>query len=78
MWRRRFGAIQSIPEVTTTQDDMILYFGPETMMPLASALAAVTGGILIAWRRLRDFWNAGLDRIRRRPEAVRPRRPPHH
>jgi len=36
----------------------MLYFGPETLMPLASALAAAVGAILMFWRR-------GLALIRR-------------
>lgn len=30
----------------------MLYVGPEVMMPLASVLAAVTGVLLLVWRRL--------------------------
>ncbi len=30
---------------------MLLYFGPEVMMPLASAAAAALGAILMFWRR---------------------------
>ena len=50
----------------------MLYFGPETMMPLASVLAAVTGGILIAWRRIRSAAKGLRDRIRqrRRPQPT--------
>lgn len=29
-----------------------MYVGPETIMPLASALAAVTGVLLIFWRKV--------------------------
>ncbi len=28
-----------------------MYLGPETIMPLASAIAAVTGALLLFWRR---------------------------
>jgi hypothetical protein len=39
---------------------MILYIGPETMLPLASALAAIAGVLLIFWQRfvglLCKFW----------------------
>lgn len=28
-----------------------MYIGPETMMPLASALALITGVLLMVWRR---------------------------
>jgi hypothetical protein len=30
---------------------VILYIGPETMLPLASALAAIVGFLLIVWRQ---------------------------
>lgn len=45
-----------------------MYFGPETMMPLASAAAAVGGMLLIFWRRLVGWarmtvrWVKGLRR----------------
>ncbi|MBW3534259.1 MAG: hypothetical protein KY453_03415 [Gemmatimonadetes bacterium] len=29
----------------------MLYFGPETIMPLASAAAAAVGAVLMFWRR---------------------------
>jgi hypothetical protein len=39
---------------------MMLYLGPETMLPLASTLAAVGGVLLIFWQRLvglvRKLW----------------------
>ena len=34
----------------------MLYFGPETYMPLASAVAAVVGVALTFWRRLVGFF----------------------
>lgn len=30
----------------------MLYFGPETYMPLASAFAAIAGILLMFWRRM--------------------------
>lgn len=33
----------------------MLYFGPETYLPLASIIAAGVGGILTFWRRLVGF-----------------------
>lgn len=33
----------------------MLYFGPETIMPLASALAVVAGVVLMFWRRTVGF-----------------------
>jgi len=39
---------------------MMLYIGPETMLPLASALAAIGGVLLIFWQRflglVRKLW----------------------
>ena len=39
---------------------LILYIGPESMLPLASALAAIGGVLLIFWQRfiglLRKLW----------------------
>ena len=32
-----------------------MYFGPETMMPLASAAAAIGGVLLLFWNRLKGF-----------------------
>ena len=29
-----------------------MYIGPETLMPLATALAAITGVLLMFWRRV--------------------------
>jgi undecaprenyl pyrophosphate phosphatase UppP len=39
---------------------VMLYIGPETMLPLVSALAAIAGVLLMFWHRfvglLRKFW----------------------
>jgi hypothetical protein len=39
---------------------MMLYIGPETMLPLASALAAIGGVLLMFWQQfvglIRRFW----------------------
>jgi hypothetical protein len=35
-----------------------MYIGPEVMMPLASALAAITGVLLMFWRRVVTFARA--------------------
>jgi len=43
---------------------VILYIGPETMLPLASALAAIGGVLLLFWHRfiglIRKFWRIVL------------------
>jgi hypothetical protein len=43
----------------------MLYIGPETLMPLASAIAAVAGVILMFWRRTVAFVRSGLSKVRR-------------
>ncbi len=32
-----------------------MYIGPETLMPLASVLAAITGIVLMFWRKVAGF-----------------------
>ena len=44
----------------------MLYFGPEAMMPLASALAAGAGALLIAGRRTVQISRNGAVRLRNR------------
>jgi hypothetical protein len=36
-----------------------MYVGPETLMPLASALAAIAGALLLFWRRTVGAVRAG-------------------
>lgn len=38
----------------------MLYLGPETLVPVASALAAVGGFLLMTWRRVVGVFRAGL------------------
>ena len=55
----------------------MLYFGPELMMPLASAAAAAAGAILMFWRRFVGGVKAlarGVMRLfRKREEPPAPR-----
>lgn len=41
-----------------------MYVGPETLMPLASALAAIAGAVMLFWRRTAEL-------ARRAAHAVR-------
>lgn len=43
---------------------LLLYFGPETTMPLASALAAAVGVGLIVWGRVFGFTRTTIRKIR--------------
>jgi hypothetical protein len=42
-----------------------MYIGPDTLMPLASALAAVVGFLLMFWRKTVAVVRMGLSRIGR-------------
>lgn len=42
-----------------------MYLGPETIVPLASILAAVGGVLLMFWRRTVAFVRSGLRSLRR-------------
>lgn len=33
---------------------LILYLGPEVLMPIASVVAAIGGALLMFWNRIRD------------------------
>ena len=45
----------------------MLYFGPETYMPLASAVAAGVGIVLAFWRRLVGLTRRAFSRRARHP-----------
>lgn len=42
-----------------------MYLGPETIMPLASALAAITGALLLFWRRTVIIVRSGVELVAR-------------
>ncbi len=50
---------------------LLAYVGPDTMLPVASVLAAIAGALLFCWR-----WIVGLFRkvfgLGRKPAAKRP------
>ena len=48
------------------------YLGPETLMPLASVLAAIAGFFLIFWRLIVKFFKTMYRKIRGLPEEVPP------
>lgn len=48
------------------------YLGPETLMPLASLLAAVAGFFLIFWRLIVRLVKTAYRKIRGLPEEVPP------
>jgi hypothetical protein len=48
------------------------YLGPETLMPLASILAAIAGFFLMFWRVIVKFIKATYRKIRGLPEDVPP------
>ena len=42
----------------------MLYFGPEVIMPLSSAVAAVAGVLLIFWHRLIGYGRRAVQGVR--------------
>ena len=42
-----------------------MYIGPETLMPLASAVAAVMGVLLMFWRRVVGAVRSGVNTLSR-------------
>lgn len=40
-----------------------MYLGPETMLPLASSIAAITGAVLLFWRRIVKFVRSGVQSV---------------
>ncbi len=47
-----------------------MYLGPETIMPLASAIAAITGALLLFWRRTVMVGRSGVRLVARAIERV--------
>jgi hypothetical protein len=50
----------------------LLYLGPETLMPLASILAAIVGFFLMFWRLIAKFFKKIYRKIRGLPTDVPP------
>ncbi len=50
-------------------DIVLLYIGPETFMPILSALAAVGGVLLIFWRNVMAFFRKAFNFFRHKDEA---------
>ena len=70
----RTGAEQLLPAALPLKTIVFLYVGPEQMLPLTSALAALTGLLLMFWHRfvawVRKAWRFCLVKLQ---GAVRPR-----
>jgi len=49
-----------------------LYLGPDTLLPIASLLAAIAGFFLIFWRLIVKFFKTVYRRVRGLPEEVPP------
>ncbi|MCK6540212.1 MAG: hypothetical protein L6Q26_09150 [Anaerolineales bacterium] len=48
------------------------YLGPETLMPLASVLAAIAGFFLLFWRLIVKFFKTLYRKVRGLPDEVPP------
>lgn len=54
---------------------LLLYGSPDIVMPIASALAAVVGILLMLWNRAASFVRRQAQSLRRRPEKLPAQRP---
>ena len=57
-----------LSHTSSTTHAIILYFGPETILPLASIIAAMIGVILMFWRVILAAIRKGIRIVLRRPE----------
>lgn len=57
------GLTQPISMGAYLQNTVLLYFGPETIMPVTSVLAAAVGVVLIFWRHLTTTIRVGFRRL---------------
>jgi hypothetical protein len=55
VYNKACGGRTGAPAADHHAEEALMYIGPETMMPLASALAAITGVVLMFWRRFVGF-----------------------
>ena len=55
--------------VSPFADIVLLYIGPETFMPILSALAALGGVVLMFWRHVMAFFRKVFSFFRRKDEA---------
>jgi hypothetical protein len=77
-------SISMIVRWTSPTSFMLLYLGPQTILPVASIIAAVVGFVLLFWRLILRFIKKVFKFIRRgpdlttqvEPEAVEPSHDP--
>lgn len=50
---------------------VFLYVGPDLLLPLTSALAAIAGVLLMFWNRVIGFVRAGWRRVTGKPKEPR-------
>ena len=62
-------AAQGIAKLVSRAPSVLLYIGPDQIMPLASVLSAIVGVALMFWRRIMAFVGMCLGVFRRRPPA---------
>jgi hypothetical protein len=53
------------------------YIGPETMLPLASAFAAIVGAVLVCWRWIVSFFIKGYGFVFGRSNEAKSEELPH-
>lgn len=50
-----------------------MYIGPDAVLPLASAIAAITGFVLMFWRGFVGLVRGGFSAVRRRFSSTDPK-----
>ena len=55
---------------------LLLYGSPDVVMPIASALAAIVGVLLMLWNRAAAYVRRRAQSLRRRPQKLPTQRPP--
>ena len=68
--------IPSIPSGGEKSAVVLLYLGPDSMLPLASILAAVAGFFLIFWRYITRYVKKFFRWILRKPAEISPAESP--
>ena len=55
---------------------LLLYGSPDVVMPIASALAAIIGVLLMLWNRAASYVRRAAQSLRRHPQKLPTQRPP--
>ncbi len=59
-------SVRSVLDVLTSSPTVLLYIGPDQIMPLTSVIGAVVGVVLMFWNRVVTFLGRGWVLLTRR------------